>query len=98
MAYVIYYMEVSEIKDVDTFLQALNNIESLAHYKTADPWTIEDLSKRYVCVEVRDYKIRGCNRVNELKAAMVTYTPYDPNKLEDFIAVLKFKELVENVV
>ena len=93
--YLIYYMEVAEIKDVDAFLKALNNIECLAYYKCSDPWTGEDLSKRYVCVEVKDYKVRGCHRTNELKAPTVTFTPYDPNELDNFMPVLELKRLTE---
>ena len=93
--YQIYYMEVSEIKDVDAFLKALNNIESLARHKYSDPWTEEDLSKRYVCVVVKDYKVHGCHRVNELKAPTVTYIPYNPNELEHLLPILELKRLTE---
>lgn len=93
--YQIYYMDVAEIKDTATFLQALNNIESLAHYKHSDPWTEGDLSKRYVCVVVIDYKVRGCHRVNELEAPTVAYIPYDPNELDNFMPILELKRLTE---
>lgn len=94
-SYLIYYMEVSEIKDVATFLRALNNIESLAHYISSDTWTEGDLCKRYVCVEVKDYKVRGCNRVNELKATSVTYIPYDPNELDHLLPILELRRLTQ---
>ena len=93
--YLIYYMEVSAIKDMDTFLKALNNIESLAHYISSDIWIEQDLCRRYVCVEVKDYKIRDCNSVNELKATSVTYIPYDPNEWGNLIPLLELKRLLE---
>ena len=94
LPYLIYYMEVSEIKDVDAFLKALNNIEFLTHYKFFDPWTGEDLSKRYVCVEVKDYKVRGCYRTNNRPSGL-PYIPYDPNELDNFMPVLELKRLTE---
>ena len=93
--YQIYYLEVAEIKDVDAFLKALNNIESLAHYQYSGYWTEGDLSKRYVCVEVIDYKVHGCHRVNGLKAPTVTYIPYNPNELEHLVPLLELKRLTE---
>ncbi len=94
-SYLIYYMEVSAIKDMDTFLKALNNIESLAYYTSSDIWIEKDLCKRYICVEVKDYKVRGCNRVNDLKATSVTHIPYDPNELGNLIPLLELKRLTE---
>ena len=94
-SYLIYYMEVSAIKDMDTFLKALNNIESLAHYMSSDIWIKSDMCRRYVCVDVKDYKVRGCNRVNELKATSVTYIPYDPNELDNLMSLLELKRLTE---
>lgn len=92
--YQIYYMEVAEIKDVDAFLKALNNIEPLTHYKSSDPWTGEDLSKRYVCVEVKDYKVRGRYRTNTRPSGL-PYIPYDPNELEHLLPLLELKRLTE---
>jgi hypothetical protein len=65
-SYLIYYMEVSTIKDMDTFLKALNNIESLAHYMYSDIWIESDLCRRYICVEVKDYKIRGHQKLERI--------------------------------
>ena len=93
-SYQIYYMEVSEIKDVDAFLKALNNIESLARYKYSDPWTEEDLSKKYVCIEVKNYQVIECLRINERKA-WLPYTFYDPNELGNLIPLLELKRLLE---
>ena len=94
LPYLIYYMEVAEIKDVDAFLKALNNIESLARYKYSDPWTEEDLSKKYVCVNVKDYQVRGCYRTNNRPSGL-PLTPYDPNELDNFMPVLELKRLTE---
>ncbi len=93
-SYLIYYMEVSEIKDVDAFLKALNDIESLARYKYSDPWTKEDLSKKYVCVEVEDYQVLECLRINEPRA-WLPYIPYNPNELEHLLPLLELKRLLE---
>lgn len=94
LPYLIYYMEVAEIKDVGAFLKALNNIESLAHYKSSDTWTKEDLSKSYICVEVKDYQVRGCYRTNNRPSGL-PFTPYDPNELDNFMPVLELKRLTE---
>ena len=94
LPHLIYYMEVAEIKDVGAFLKALNNIESLARYKYSDPWTEEDLSKKYVCIEVKNYQVIERLRINEPRD-WLPYIPYDPNELEHLVPLLELKRLTQ---